>query len=356
MNRIKIYKEDYMEYTAISNHFIDEYMNEANDAQIKIYLYLVRAMNANLATSISDIADRFNYTEKDVLRSLKYWQKKGILSLDFNEDGILSGIHIEPLNSNQPNNLVENINITTSTQNSLDTASPKAAPILSLVTKQIPDKPSFSSDDLRKFKEKEDTSQLLFIAESYLQRPLTVSEMKSILYFSDTLHFSDDLIDYLIQYCIERNKKDFKYIEAVALNWAQAGITTAKQAEKFAYKYDKTVYAIMNSLGKSNSPTSKEVEFIKRWTKEYGFTTDIILVACERTVLATDHHRFEYAESILNNWFKGNVHHKADIEKADEAFQKKKRTAKPTSNSNKFNQFEQNEYDYDALEKELLSF
>lgn len=33
--------------------------------------------------------------------------------------------------------------------------------------------------------------------------------MKSILFFSDGLHFSDDLIDYLLQYCVERGKKDF---------------------------------------------------------------------------------------------------------------------------------------------------
>lgn len=62
-------------------------------------------------------------------------------------------------------------------------------------------------------------------------RQLSVSDMKSILYLSDCLHFSDDLIDYLLQYCVDRGKKDFKYIEAVALNWAQSGVTTPKQAE-----------------------------------------------------------------------------------------------------------------------------
>ena len=56
-------------------------MTDANDAQLKVYLYIVRMMSANLATSVSDIADRFNYTEKDVLRALKYWKGKGILDL-----------------------------------------------------------------------------------------------------------------------------------------------------------------------------------------------------------------------------------------------------------------------------------
>ena len=77
-------------------------------------------------------------------------------------------------------------------------------------------KPSYSADQLKAFRDREETAQLLFIAESYIGRPLTPSEMKTILYFIDILHFSDDLIDYLIQYCVDRGKKDFKYIEKVA--------------------------------------------------------------------------------------------------------------------------------------------
>lgn len=343
MSRIKIYKDNYMDSTAISNRFIDEYMKDANDAQLKIYLYLVRIMSANLSTSISDLADKFNHTEKDILRALKYWEKQELLTLEFDEDKNLTGIHMEELNP------------------AVSSAAP--APVVSITTRQpappaAPARPSYTPDELKAFKEREDTAQLLFIAESYLKKPLTANEMKSILYFSDELHFSDDLIDYLIQYCIERGKKDFKYIEAIAVNWAQAGVTTPGQAEKFAYKYDKSVYAIMNTLGKSSSPTSKELEYIKRWTKEYGFTTDMIREACERTVLATDRHRFEYAEGILANWHKTGVHHKTDIARADELYHKKKAAApaKSAASNNKFNQYPQRDYDFDALEKELLSY
>ena len=217
-------------------------------------------------------------------------------------------------------------------------------------------KPDFSRDQLKEFKSRESTSQLLFIAEQYLGRPLTPTEMKSILFFSDTLHFSDDLIDYLIQYCVDHGKKQFSYIEKVAIKWAEEGITTPKEAKKNATKFDKSVYTIMNELGKSGSPTNKEMEFINRWTKEYGFSTDIIIEACERTVLATDKHRFEYAEGILSSWKRDNVHHKSDILKMDDLHQQQKQKKTVKSNStNKFNQIAQNNYDFDVLEKELLS-
>ncbi len=184
-------------------------------------------------------------------------------------------------------------------------------------------------------------------------RPLTPAEMKSILFFTDVLHFSEELIDYRIAYCVDRDKRDFKYIEKVAVNWAENGVTTPRQAKKFATKYDKYVYTIMNALGKNSAPTAKEAEYITRWTGEYGLDMDVILEACERTVMATDRHRLEYAESILSSWHRENVHHKADIRRIDELFQRRKST-KTTSN-NKFNQFSQNSYNFDELEKELLS-
>ncbi len=66
------------------------------------------------------------------------------------------------------------------------------------------EKPVYSADQLKAFKERQDTAQLLFIAESYIGKPLTPSEMKTILYFTDVLHFSEDLTDYLLQYCVGR--------------------------------------------------------------------------------------------------------------------------------------------------------
>ncbi|MDE6983927.1 MAG: DNA replication protein DnaD, partial [Lachnospiraceae bacterium] len=94
MNRVNIYRAATTDQTSISNVFIDEYMADANDAQLKIYLFLIRMMNANLPTSVTDIADKFNYTEKDVLRSLTYWESRQLLALDYDAAHNLSGIRV----------------------------------------------------------------------------------------------------------------------------------------------------------------------------------------------------------------------------------------------------------------------
>lgn len=360
MSRLTIYKENYADSTAISNRFIDEYMKDANDAQLKVYLYLIRMLNANKPTSVSDIADKFNHTEKEVIRALKYWEKQSILDLDYDANKNLTGIHLRDLSAPltqepAPGTLVLTADVAPV---SSDFILEHSAPVPNMERPQIQmplfEKPVYSADQLREFKNREETSQLLFVAEQYIGKPLTPSEMKSILFFTDTLHFSEDMIDYLLQYCVDRGKKDFKYIEKVAINWAEKGITTPKEAANASTKYDKNVYAIMNELGKSSSPTDKEMEYINRWIKEYGFTTDIIFEACERTVLATDKHRFEYADGILKSWKNENVHHKADIHKIDELYKKRKPASRSTA-SNKFNQFTQNNYDFEDLEKKLLS-
>ena len=354
MSQFQINNQQNMDYTLVANSFIDSFMADANDVQIKIYLFLLRHINTPHMCSISAMADFFNYSEKDVMRALTYWERKQVLGLSYNNKQELCGIGLCSL-TEMSEKSVNRTEAVPAIMPQSQTPLVKTNAYVSNTSVFV--KPEYSYDQLTEFKSRENTSELMFIAESYLGKTLSANDIRSLLFISDELHFSFDLIDYLLQYCIDRGKRDFRYIEKVAISWAEAHIETADQAQNQAMKYDKDTYTVMNALGKSNQPTSKEVEFIKRWYHIYGFTSDVIIEACERTVLATDKHRFEYADRILKSWKDSGVHHKVDIAKADAAFaSSKKRTSQSTSSSkNKFNHFQQNDYDFDTLEKELLS-
>ncbi len=366
MNRLTIYQDNYADSTVISNRFIDEYMQDANDAQLKIYLYLIRMMSARRSTSISDIADLFNYTEKDVIRALKYWEKKHLLSLDHDEHKNVTGIHLMDLTTPVPaaaasaaaplasvvpisSKFVQPVTTSAAVHEEADSADPAGDSF----EEDIYVKPNYSLDELKAFKSDETTSRILFVAEQYLKRPLSTKDIQTILFISDKLAFSEDLIDHLIQYCVDLGKKDLSYMETVAISWAKKGVKTPKQAARVSNKYERSVYEVMNALGKDTVPTRGEVTFIRRWTREYGFTMDIIFEACERTVLKTDKNRFPFAESILKSWYEAGVHNIHDIQSLDEDYHKTK-PAKPDA-GNKFNQFRQNNYDFDLLEQELIS-
>ena len=92
MSNFSVYRDVDNGCRYISNQFIDEFLAEANAAQIKVYLYLLR-MTGN-ATSVSDMADKFNYTEKDICRALKYWEKNKLLSLNYDIDGSVVGVRL----------------------------------------------------------------------------------------------------------------------------------------------------------------------------------------------------------------------------------------------------------------------
>lgn len=370
MAGLNIYKESLNEYTLLSNYFIDNYMEDANEAQLQVYLYILRMINANLPFTVEDISNKFKHSEKEVLRALKYWELRKLISLDFDKDKNLVGIHLESIPQPTSAGIPSAEQSVVQTQ-SVSTA--RTAPIVQMTSVNTTvsattvrtqetesqsvtyTKPSYTLDELKSFKEREGTAQLLFIAEAYVGKTLSVNDIKTIYFMQDVLHFSDDLIDYLIQYCVERGKKDFRYMEKVAVSWAEEGITTPKQAQTASARYDRSVYSVMNALGKSGNPTNKELEFINRWTKDYGFSTEVIIEACERTVLATDKHRFEYAEGILSSWKRENVQQKADIITLDSQYQKQRKAPAKSGSTNRFNQFTQTTYNYESLEEELLS-
>lgn len=338
MNSLTVSQGAHSGVTMLSNRFIDEYMNDANDAQIKVYLYLLRCAGAAKATGVSTIADHFNFTEKDIMRALQYWAKKHVISLLYDDAKKLAGIRLENLDAGTAADIV--------TMPALTAAAPSFAAESSVYDKSV-----ITLDQVRAFKQQEKTAELIFVAEQYLGKPLSTENIRSIIFMTDTLKFSTDLVDYLIQYCVDRGKKDFRYMEKVAVSWAEAGIATPEEAASHALKYDKDIYTVMNALGRSGMPTKKEASYIRKWLNEYAFSAEIILEACERCCVATDKHRFEYTDGILSSWRENGVHTLQDIQDADVAFRKKK-TAKAAHHdlsANPFHQFRQNQYDYDEL-------
>ena len=371
MGRVTISSNCGEDSTYVSNIFIDEYMHDANDAQIKIYLYLLRMMSANLPTSVPALADKFNHTESDVLRSLKYWEKKGLISLEYDASQNLTGIHMEDIVANAQRRYGRRKS--DSSLRSILSPVISEEPVITAQLSAVPERPNYTASQLKSFKQSEG-SNLLFIAEQYFGRTLTPTEMSTVYYIHDELRFSDDLLDYLMQYCVDNHKKDFRYMEKVAINWNQQGIKTPKQARAEIYRHDSDIITIMKALGMENSPTEKEGTFIQKWRGELGFSMEIILEACDRTVMATQKNRLKYCDSILRSWHEKGVNTREDIARLDADFTadlaKKRSKAsvssidsklrlsdssnRPGGTQNRFNQFQQNTYDFVELEKKLL--
>ena len=410
MTAINISSDIATSFTTVSDIFIDQYMPKANGEFVKVYLYLLRATGsgAGIAT-ISEIADHFSNTEADIIRALNYWASEGILQLQSGADGQIMGINLCSLSvsgmqaaqsniqsavaDNAAQNNLQNSVVNNATQNILqnDVVNNAAQNIStadirmqdSVVEKlksQTPDKAASSQkeytlDEIKEFRKNPDISELFFIIETYLKHTLSSTDTNMVLYWLDELHFSTDLVEYLVEYCITKGHSSLRYMNKVALGWADAGIKTIDQAKDDAAAHSQIYYSVMKALGiTGRNLVDSEVSLINKWVGEYGFDIELVKAACSKTISAIQKPSFEYTDSILANWRKKDVHTLKDVEVLDANFAKANKasatgssqgtnaangSSKPKSNNssskNKFNNFNQRNNDYDKLEKLFLN-
>ncbi len=367
--------------TLVANDFIDQYMSRANGEFVKVYLFLLRHLDDPYShLTISTIADSLDNTEKDILRAFRYWESEGLLTLEKDEEDQIIGLSLEkticvPLSTPTPPDTPDSPGpgggknfedkaerfssaVPTSEVSVHETSIPEPSVPESSIPE--PSAPIPQPIPLDSFRAQKELKSLLFIAEQYLGKTLTKTDMDAITYFYDTLGMSADLIEYLIESCVENGHKSIHYIQKVAISWFEDGVSTVAEARQRSMNYNKNCYAVMNAFGlKNRAPGEAELAYIKKWSEEFGFTLDIILEACNRTITATHQPSFEYTDSILQKWHTRQVRKIQDIAALDAAFQKERSRSAAVSRvkpaARNLNNFERRSYDMDSLEERLLN-
>ena len=228
-------------------------------------------------------------------------------------------------------------------------------------------KPVYTETQINEITSDEEVKWMFNIIELYLERPLKQTDVQLILYLYESLNFSRELIMYLYEYCISKNKKHASYIEQVALNWAKQGINTVEKAEQSTTVYNTQYNAVCKAFGINRSIAEAEQQYVNKWFSTYKLSTDLIVEACNRTILKTGKPDFRYADSIVSNWYKKGVRNLQDIKRLDEEHKTKTKSTtyqnqqtkevRPNT-TNKFNAFPQREYskeDYSNLEQKLMN-
>lgn len=359
MKELKLTKYVQTNATVLDNEFIDHYMVRANGEYVKVYLLLLRHMNQSSGyLSVSELADLLECTEKDILRALRYWKSEGLLDYldDTPDDPSPKSTAPSPAASSGLHD-VQSGYMTSSIP--ADSVSDSAA--LASTT---------NIQQYRSRKERAEFKELLFVAEQYLGKTLSATDIDQITYFYDTLNMSAELIEYLIEYCVENGHKSMHYINKVALSWHEENITTVNLAKTSSFLYNKNCYCVLNAYGiKGRGPAASEIAYIRKWSEEYGFALEVILEACDRTMNSIHQPSFDYTDSILKRWKDKNVRQLKDIDAVDADYRKEKgrakelakerkrqqQTQKPVnSQNNKFNNFDGRSYDMNDLERRLV--
>ncbi|TCK87882.1 DnaD/phage-associated family protein [Natranaerovirga hydrolytica] len=339
MDTIKLSLQQNHSHTNVSNVFIDKYMSSANGDFIKVYLYLLRHTSSPHNITLSQIADSLNLTESDVVRALRYWNDYNILNIT--EDGqVISSIELMDPQKTSAN----------TDEKSLSTT-PQELFVVNAI--DFSSKPIYKPSELKKLTHNKEITQLIYVTQRYLGKMLTQSELSTLISLYDWLKLPIDVIEFLIEYCVNNNHRSLRYIEKVAINWVEQGVDTLEKARGHIKVFNKEYFAIMKAFGLSNrNPGVTEVNYMRKWLKEYTFDINIVLEACNRTIQKIHQPSFEYTDSILESWVKNKVRTFDDIKKSDSMHSKSKNKSNaPKSGQSKFVNYEQRDYNFDELEQ-----
>ncbi|MBQ9631462.1 MAG: DnaD domain protein [Lachnospiraceae bacterium] len=399
--------------TRVSNVFIDHYMRDANGEYIKVYLYLLRCLeDEGKEFSIAGMADVLDHTQRDISRALSHWEKKGLLHLEFAEDGSLGGICIsEPVvpRTQAPAEPFLKIasdgagnaeafgaagdgaaSVARTFEPTVDGAASAArafeptvdgAASAARAFKPTVDGAanvvsidqgrrnairgavghSYSADEMSLLGQNEDVREMLCVTERYMGRPLASVESDMVLYWYDGMGMSADLIVYLVEYCLEHGHKSIHYMNKVAISWVDKGVSTVEEAREQTESFDSKSSVVAVEFGISDRglvPTERA--YLQKWQSEYGFSKELIGEACRRTILKTGRPNFQYADSILKSWKEAGAFSMDEVKRLDESHSqsvKTKRVNKAKSGTgakDKFHNFNEHGYDYDAIQELLI--
>ena len=330
--------------TSVSNIFLDTYMRDANGEFVKVYLYLLRCMgDLDSDVTMSYIADRLNLTEKDVVRALKYWAGNKVLDVVFDEDG------------NEP------VSITFLPLEEGSTVTEQSAATVETPASEGKAKTAYSPAKIKRLKEQDEIKQLLYIVERYLNKTLTSTEIGILMYIHEDLHFSSELIEYLVEYCVTNQHISLRYMEKVALSWHEKGVTSVADAKEISSLKSNRTNIVCKTFGITDrNMTPVEMDFINRWYDEYGFDKEMIAEACKRTIINMSKPNFSYADGILKKWRTAGIHTITELNNSEKNYRAKITVPVTTKQTgihsiNKFNNFSQRTYNFDEMEKALIS-
>ncbi len=254
-------------FIPLETEFIEKHMPAANGEYVKIYLYILNTAIKGNAVDAKEVAKALSILESDVVNAIEYWMEKGVLS---------AGEAVKVAENHDP------------ARNKKTLAQINENP---LAAKEL--------------------AELSILAEDMLQKPITDADRSTLYWLHDELGFSSELTMMLLEYCVSKEKRDMRYIEKVAIAWHEKGITDIASAEKYMSgekQRNKAYYELRKLFGIVDRNLSKTEEcYLEKWCEDCGMSTEMIALAYEYCIMATQKLSFQYMDKIIENWKKAGI-------------------------------------------------
>ena len=309
---------------ALPAQVVDKHIRLAGAKQLKVLLWLAcggegrfdaDACAADIGGSAADCAD-----------ALQYWAECGLLqSAEGDGKAVAEAAAEAPDRPQAP------------------AAPPKAAP----APRPRAVKPQFQ-EVLKRQKESEEFAYLLDTASARLGRPISHGDMETLLYLYDTAGLPIEVILMVLAYAVAAGKLNMRYVEKVALDWADQGIDTIAAAEQHLLRLERRDQAgarVQALLQPERPLTAAQKETAEKWLHEWRMADGLIQLAAKLCQAKIGKLNLAYVDKILESWHQDGVD---TLEKARALVEK--------SRGGKAVQVENSSLNLDDYEKMVLDF
>lgn len=225
--------------TVLDNKFISEYLPSATGEAVKVYVYGLNACQFDKDIDFEKFCQDVGLDKETVLDCFRYWEEFGLVDV----------VSVEPL-------LIKYLPITSS--------SPK----------------KFKPEKYTEF-----NKSLQFLIPDRL---ITTSEYSAYFSIMEEYSVKPEAMLMIVKYCVDLKGSSvpFRYVLKVAGDFASRGLTTVTKIEKELSAYTLRtgdLYEISKILSPDKKPDLEDSNLLKKWTEDYSFTKDAVIVVAKRS-------------------------------------------------------------------------
>lgn len=247
-------------YTPIEDSFILEKLPALSGPAVKVYLYALMLAHRNIGVS-DEIGAALSLTEAQVDEAYLELERVGAVRIIAGENGSY------------------------------------AVQLIKLSKEESPLSPAES----RRY-----ASLIEKLRAALGTRTLSGAELKRIYDWIEVFRFEEDAAVEIVRHClcVKGARVHINYMDAVAKRLAADEMLTL-DAVKSSFEREAELSGGAASILKrwriSRRPTEDELALFDKWTREWGFSEDAILLACTGAV-SSDRPNFKYLDAILSSY------------------------------------------------------
>ena len=316
--------------------FMERWGRFAKAEYLQIYLYILYIWEKDKTVlSVSEIAQKLDKKERTVESALDFWITEEVL-VKKGEGYAFAG---------------------TATLGEVKKTEDKGKTLKS----GLRSRPSYDAAEIDAVASvNKEIDYLFHEAERVLDKILSPSDFELIYSFVDWLGLPVEVVIMLLRFAASRGKTGKRYLETVAIDWADKGIDNYESAEEYIREIELKlsnegkVRAILGIYDRALTQTEKK--YIKLWTFEKNIPSELIAEAYDRTVAATGKLAFAYMNKVLLSWWDEGLKTTEEVYEKEALFKLQSAPTKVKGSGKKgINNYEDtNKIDYSKYVEKIL--